>query len=187
MAFDTFGAPQFGLADAAVAAYNATNDYGTEVDIPSVQFMGVTLQQVSAQLEGDDQITDAHANAIGFEVRVRFGSISLDVLEVITTNAVASSGSSPNQVRQLDFTGGDNMPYFGLCGKSSATVGSGDTHMFVAKCKLMGDFQVYAGEYGRYTIPEVTLQAISDATYGLGALLEHQTAAAVAIPPTNIN
>ena len=41
MGFDSFGAPQFGLNDVKVAAYTATDTYGTEVDVPSVQMMEI--------------------------------------------------------------------------------------------------------------------------------------------------
>ena len=83
MGFDSYGAPQFGLNDVKVATWNATDDYDTAVDVPSVQLMGTTLQTVSAQLEGDDEITASAARAIGGEVRVRFGSISIAALEIM--------------------------------------------------------------------------------------------------------
>lgn len=186
MAFDSFGAPQFGLNDVKVATWNATDDYGTAVDVPSAQMFGSSLQQVSAQLEGDDQITDTQSSAIGSEVRVRFGSLSLAALEVILGQSISSSGSSPNQVQQIQLGGGDKMPYFGICGKVDATQGSGDTHVFVAKCKAMGDVSLAQLEYGQYAIPELTVQAINDTTYDIITIIEHETAASVAIPPTNI-
>ena len=62
MPFD-IASPQFGLADAKIATWNATNDYGTEVDVMSVQLLGVTMQTVSADLTGDDQITATASRA----------------------------------------------------------------------------------------------------------------------------
>lgn len=186
MAFDTYGAPQFGLNDVKIAAYNATDSYGTAVDIPSVQMMGAVLQQISAQLEGDDSITDSAASAIGGEVRVRFGSVSMAALEVLLGNASTSSGTTPNAQDHLKVSGGDVMPYFGICGKVNATVGSGDLHVFLPKVKIMQDVELASAEYGQYIIPELTAQAVDDATYGIINLIEHETAAAVAIPPANI-
>jgi hypothetical protein len=183
MGFDSQGAPQFGLNDVKVAAYSATNDYGSAVDIPSVQMMGGILQVVSAQLEGDDEITDAHSQAIGGQVRIRFGSISIAALEVLLgISSVASEGVYD----WLQIDGGDNMPYFGICGKIAATQGSGDTHIFLPKVKIMEDVTLSSAEYGQYVIPEVTAQAIPDATYAIYNIIEHDTATAVAIPPTNI-
>lgn len=184
MGFDSFGAPQFGLNDVKVATWNATDDYGTEVDIPSVQMMGTVMQVVSAQLEGDDKITDSHAQVVGGQVRVRFGSLSIAALEIILG---LSSTLSDSVYDWLKVSGGDNMPYFGICGKMAATQGSGDAHVFLPKVKIMEDVTLVEAEYGQYVIPEVTLQAVDDDTWGVVNLVEHNTAADVAIPPTSIS
>jgi len=183
MAFDDYGAPQFGLNDVKIATWNATNDYGEEVDVPSVQLMGTTLATVSAQLEGDDSIQASASRAIGGEVRVRFGSISIAALEIILGNTSTASGSAQDHFK---VSGGDAMPYIGICGKALAEEGSGDTHVFIPKCKLMGDLTIAQLEYGQFAIPEATIQIVDDATYGLINIIEHATAADVAIPPTNI-
>jgi len=183
MAFDSYGAPQFGLNDVKVATWTATDTYGTEVDIPSVQLMGTTLATVSAQLEGDDSITASASRAVGGEVRVRFGSISIAALEIILGNTSTASGSAQDHFK---VSGGDNMPYIGICGKALAEEGSGDTHVFIPKCKLMGNLTIAQLEYGQFAIPEATIQIVDDATYGLINVIEHATAADVAIPPTNI-
>lgn len=183
MGFDSFGAPQFGLSDVKVAAYTATNSYGTAVDIPSVQMMGGIVQVVSAQLEGDDEITDSHAQAIGGQVQIRFGSVSIAALEVLLG---IDSVLSADTYDWLQVDGGDNMPYFGICGKVAATQGDGDLHIFLPKVKIMEDVTLSSAEYGQYIIPETTAQAIPDATYGIINLIEHETATAIAIPPTSI-
>jgi hypothetical protein len=184
MAFDTYGAPQFGLEDVKIAAYNATDDYGSEVDIPSVQLMGTVMQVVAARLEGDDKITDSHAQIIGGQVRLRFGGVSMAALEVLLGIASTASGAVQDH---LKLSGGDNMPYFGICGKVAATQGSGDLHVFLPKVKIMEDVTLAQAEYGNYIIPEVSAQAVDDDTYGVINLIEHATATAIAIPPTNIS
>jgi len=183
MGFDSYGAPQFGLNDVKVAAYTATNTYGTEVDVPSVQLMSVTMQVVSAQLEGDDEITDTASNAIGAQIQLRFGSLSIGALEVILGIDSVPSGSTYDH---LQIGGGDTMPYFGMCGKINATQGSGDTHVFIPKCKIMSAVTLITAEYGRYTIPEMTVQAVTDATYDIINIIEDAAAQSVAIPPTYI-
>ena len=184
MPFDSFGAPQYGLNDVKVATWNATNDYGTAVDIPSVQLMGTTLSTVSAQLEGDDTIMASAARAVGGEVRVRFGSISIAALEVISGQSSTASGAVQDY---LMISGGDAMPYIGICGKAKAEEGTGDTHVFLPKVKLMGDLTISQLEYGQFAIPEATLSIVDDATYGLINVVEHSTDTAVAIPPSNIS
>jgi len=183
MGFDSYGAPQYGLNDVKIATWDATNDYDTAVDVPSVQLMGTTLATISAQLEGDDTITASAARAVGGEVRVRFGSISIAALEVLLGNTSTASGSAQDH---LKVSGGDDMPYIGICGKAVAAEGTGDTHIFIPKCKLMGDLTIAQLEYGAFAIPEATIQIVDDATFGLINVIEHATAADVAIPPTNI-
>lgn len=187
MAFDTYGAPTFGLTDAKVATWNATDDYGTAVDIPSVQLMGAMLRILSAQLTGDDKITATAARAIGGESQVRFGSVSIAALEVLLGNNSTSSGSSPNRQDHLKVSGGDNMPYFGICGKALAEEGVGDLHVFLPKVKIISDVTLAQMEYGQFAIPELTVDAVDDATYGIINLIEHEAAAVIAIPPTNIS
>jgi hypothetical protein len=186
MAFDSYGAPQFGLSDVQIATWLATNSYGSAVDVPSVQLMGAVLQVVSATLEGDDTITASAARAIGGEVRLRFGSVNIAALEVLLGNTATSSVASPNEVKQLKVTGGDNMPYFGIVGKALAEEGSGDFLVFLPKVRIMSDVELATLEYGNFAIPELTAQASNDATYGILSVIQRETAAAVTIPPANI-
>lgn len=187
MAFDTYGAPQFGLNDCKIANWVATNSYGTAVDVPSVQLMGAILRILSAQLEGDDQITATAARAIGGQSQLRFGSVSIAALEVILGNASTPSATTPNQQDHLKVSGGDNMPYFGICGKALAEEGTGDLHVFLPKVRVTSDITLASLEYGAFAIPEFTVEAVSDATFGIINLIEHETAANVVIPPTNIS
>ena len=186
MPFDTYGAPQFGLNDVKIATWNATNSYGTAVDVPSVQLMGAVLRILSAQLEGDDTITATAARAIGGQSQFRFGSVSIAALEVILGNTASSSGTTPNQQKNLRVVGGDNMPYFGICGRALAEEGVGDFHVFLPKVRVTSDITLASMEYGNFAIPELTVEGVSDASYGIINLIPHETAVAVAIPPTGI-
>lgn len=183
MAFDQ-GAPSFGLADVKVQNWASAGTYdGTITDIMSVQMMGVTLQQVSAQLTGDDRITGTAAIAIGGQVQMRFGGINLDSLAVILGQSVSTISS----VDQLQIAGGHRMPYFGIIGKALAAEGGGDLWVYCPKAKLMGDFQLAMLEYGAFAIPEVTVQLVDDDNYGVINLITHPTDLAITVmPPANI-
>ena len=186
MGFDSYGAPQYGLNDVKVAAWTATDTYGTAVDVPSVQMMRTTMRIISAELEGDDEITASGSRAIGAQVQVRFGSVSLAVLEVILGIASTPSGSPATQ-DHLQITGGARMPYFGLCGKINAEEGVGDLHVFLPKCKIMSDVELVPAEYGQFAISELTVMCVKDATYEILNLIEHAADTAITIPPTNIS
>lgn len=187
MAWDAYGSPQFGLRDCKVATWTATNTYGSAVDVMSVQQLGGTLRVVSAELTGDDTITSSASRVVGGEIRLRFGGISLAALEVMLGNTATSSVASPNAVKQLKMVGGDNLPFFGLAGFAIAEEGLGSFEVFYPKCKIMGDIQLVNLAYGEFAIPEMTIMAVDDATFGVMSMIEHQTAiTTVVIPPANI-
>jgi hypothetical protein len=179
--FDSYGAPQFGLKDVKIAAWSSTGSYGTAVDVPSVQMLSTNIETINAELEGDDQITDTHAKRRSGEVTFRFGAIDLDVWEVLTGEASVESGPSPNEKSTLTMDA-DSYPYIGIVGIADATQGDGDLHIFIPKCKIMGNVALKL-EYGQYSIPEVTLKAIPDGDYGICQLIEHETAVVAALPP----
>lgn len=183
MAFDNYGAPQFGLNDVKIATWNSTGSYGTAVDVPSVQMLNTTLQTVSEILEGDDAETDAASILTAIESTLRYGSVSLAVLEVVLGIASTTDGSTYDN---LAAEGGEALPYFGLCGKINSTQGNGDLHMFIPKMKIMSNVDLVNAEYGRHIISNATYRGIKDATYGVFQIVPHASPTAVAIPPTNV-
>lgn len=179
--FDSYGAPQFGLKDVKIATWTTTGTYGTAVDVPSVQMLNTTISVISAKLEGDDKTTDTQSKRTGGAITFRFGAIDIDVWEVLTGLSDNESGSTPNAKRTLTITAA-KYPYIGIVGIADATQGAGDLHVFIPKCKVMGDVSLKL-EHGQYSIPEVTLEAVEDGAYGICQLIEHETAVVAALPP----
>lgn len=176
------GAPQFGMNDAKVAVWNATDDYGDISDVMGVQMASVSMQIISAIANGDDRIVAAGARATGAQVQLRFVGLNLSMLSVITGIAVDVLSSVSN----LMVEGGERMPYFGLIVKSLSEE-IGDTWVFVPKCKVMSDFTPFQGEFGTFTTPEITLQCVPDETWGLANFITHPTDVEItAMPPTDI-
>jgi hypothetical protein len=186
MPFDTFGAPQFGLNDCKVAPWLATNSYGTAVDVPSVQMMGAILRMLSAELEGDDRITAVAARSIAGQGQFRFGSFNMAVAEVVLGKTSTASGTTPNQQDELRVVGGDNMPYFGLAGLALAEEGEGGIVVFFPKVRITADVTIASMEYGSFTIPEVQVTAVSDASYGILNVIEYETPPTLTIPPPGL-
>lgn len=176
----TINAAKFGLNDAKIAVWNSAENYGTAVDVWSVQMMGVEFATESGTLEGDDIITDVHAKVQSVNFTIRFGFKDLDVLEVLT--GVTNTESTPNS-ETMKF-GRDNMPYFALCGRADATEGGGDTQIFLPKCKLLEGFSL-SMEKGTYMTPEISGISVYEGTlYGTGWLINNNSAQSVTIPPT---
>lgn len=168
------GAPNFGLRRAKIGTRVGDGSYSNVTQVPSAQMMGVSLRVQTAELEGDDQITDSHGRAIKGTCRLRFGSVSLDVLKVITGQDIASSGTTPNRIERIKFRA-EGFPYFGLIGLSEATNATGAMVIFAPKAKVVSDFSVGDFEYGRYTIPDLTVDLLPDDEYGNLATTEAQT------------
>lgn len=188
MAFDIYGAPSFGLKDCKVAGWTSAGVYtSTGVDVPSVQMLSTMLHTVTAELTGDDTITATAARAISGEVKLRFGSVSIAVLEVLFGLTATSSIASPNRVKQFKIPGGTRFPYFGLGGIALAEEGVGDLEVFMPKCKITGDITLVHLEYGMFAIPDLTVRAVDDATFGIINVIEHEAAlTVVVIPPVSI-
>jgi hypothetical protein len=187
MPFD-IGGPQFGLRDAKIAVHNGDGSYGTLVDVYSVQLYSAQIQTTTAELTGDDSITAVHATGRSAQVQLRFGSVQLGVLEILTGQTLSSSGSSPNIRREMIFDNFD-FPYFGIAGKAVASEGAGaETHLVLPKVKITDGFQVNF-EYGSFAIPEVTAMAVTDPDYtdlanAIAHIVQYESSTDVAIPPT---
>lgn len=180
------GGPPFGLSDAAVASYTATNTYGNEVDVYSVQAMNVTMRVAQAELTGDDKITAVASRPIAAQIEMRFGGVSLAALEVMTGNTATSSIASPSNIKNFRIGGSEDFPYFGLVGKALGADAAGQVEVFIPKCKIMSDVQLVQLEYGTFSINTVTVMAVPDDTYGLINIIEAEATRAIAIPPLNI-
>lgn len=181
MPFDQ-GVPQFGINDAKVAVWNSTGSYGTLTDVMGIQMGQVTIQLISAIANGDDQIVAAASRLTGAQLQMRFVGLNPSMLSVITGISLDVVSSVSN----LQFVGGERMPYFGAIIKSLSEE-VGDTWVFLPKLKIMSDFVPFQGEFGAFTTPEMTIQAVPDETWGLANFITHPTNVAITvIPPANI-
>lgn len=181
MPFDQ-GAPQFGIHDAKVATWNSAGSYGTLTDIMGIQMAQVTMQVISAIANGDDTIVAAGSRLTGASLQLRFVGMNPSMISIITGISVGTISS----VKQLLFEGGEKMPYFGAIVKALSEE-TGDTWVFLPKCKIMSDFVLFQGEFGAFTTPEVTVQCVPDSQYGVASFITHPTDVDITvIPPANI-
>ena len=181
MSFDQ-GAPQFGVNDAKIALWNATDDYGTVTDVMGIQMAEATMQIVSAVANGDDKIVAAASRLTGAQLRMRFVGLNPSMISILTGITLDTISSVVN----LQFTGGERLPYFGVIVKSLSEE-IGDTWVFLPKCKIMSDFVLFQGEFGAFSTPELTVQCVNDTTWGLANFITHPTDVDITVmPPANI-
>jgi hypothetical protein len=182
MPFDQ-GSPQFGINDAKIATWVAgTPSSYTPVggtDIMSIQMGQVSMELISAILTGDDRQTAIAAQAIGGSVQMRWGGLNLTSLAVLTGTTVGTISS----VKQLQIVGSQKMPYVGIILKALSAE-AGDTWLWIPKAKIASGFTLAQMEYGAFTIPEVTMTVVDDASWGAINVITHPTDVAIsAFPP----
>lgn len=185
MPFDQ-GSPQFGLNDGKIATWvaGATPTYNPPAgtDIMSIQMGNVTMEIISAILTGDDTQTAIAASAIGGTVQMRWGGLNLSMLGILTGKTVSASAS----ISHLMIAGAQKMPYVGIILKALSAE-TGDTWLWLPKCKILSGFTLAQMEYGAFTIPEVTMQVVDDVKWGAINIITHPTDVAItAFPPTGI-
>jgi hypothetical protein len=118
----------------------------------------------------------------GVSLSMRFVGLNPSVLAILTGVSLDVISSVSN----LQIVGGNRLPYFGAIIKSLSEE-IGDTWVFLPKCKIMSDFVPFQGEFGTFTTPELTVQAVPDETWGLANFITHPTDVAITvIPPDNI-
>jgi hypothetical protein len=148
----------YGIRDAKIATWTAANSYGTAVDVGAVHDFSITFQMENAALEGDDVIVDEFSKVKGVSINLVYGSVNQQVLSILTGGTLVSNAD----YEDLLFGQDDNAGYFALAGR---VMGSGikDFHIFVPKCKVMGNLQYKAG-YGAYLIPQADIQGVWEGT-----------------------
>lgn len=179
------GAPQFGLRRAKIGTWVGNGTYTNIRQVPSVQVLASGIETVTAQLEGDDQITATASVAISGTVTLRMGSVDNRIIAILAGSDHSSSGTT----QTLKVTA-KNFPYIGVVGQSRAAEGTGDTLLFIPKCKCTDGFEVRF-EYGQFSIPEVSLTAVPDSNFldsasdpVIFSLLSHATALTdITLPP----
>lgn len=175
------GGPSFGLRIVKFGLWVGDGTYSNQITVPSAQLFGIKLRTSKGELTGNDAITARHARAIAGSGNLRFGSISLSVLSLITGRDIESVGSTPNRKKRLRIAGAQDFPYFGLCGKAHSDEG-GDMHMFVSKAKISDDFDIAQLEYENFPIPDIPFEALTDGTNQINGVSSVQTVSLTGTP-----
>lgn len=184
-----FGDPPYGVEDTKLALNNGNGTFGTNYDVPSVQLLRGTLTVEQAELSGDDKITATAGKVIKGEGALRFGGLSLEILSAMTGGGINSSGAGSDAYRFVDFSN-RNLPEWGVIGRADAAQGSGDSHLFMPRCKIAGNFEIKL-EQNAFAIPEMPITMLADDNF-LDAdgnsivirLIQHASKKNATLPPT---
>jgi hypothetical protein len=159
------GALTLGVSLARVGTYTpSTGAWGTLDRMFSVENFQATEQLIAAIARGDNKINSAMAITEGYEVQVQFSGMNPATLAILTGRTVGNISDYYYQ----QAGGGDVMPWFGLAFKAPDDQG-GVRWLWFPKCKLMQNFVPYQGQYGQFNSPQLTMQVVSEPSYGLYA------------------
>lgn len=175
------GSPNVGNTRGKLATWNGDGTYGTPVIIPALQMHGVTAVVKNVELEGYQGIQDSYTNVSKGEGQLKFGSVSLAVISVLTGIPIATLNSTPNVINRIKLPVGQ-MAYFGITTFTPATNNKGGIQLFGPKCKITSNWLVAEGGYGAYTVPDMKFSLLPDDQYVQAGTNEVQTVTITGVP-----
>jgi len=140
--------------------------YGTAIDVPSIKSALVTGNVVRKKLRGDCSPIDEDAYLESIEVKFVYGQESLNVRAAALGGTTTDSGTTPAQIARWRLLGTDPLfPYYKFEGVTcSTTVGIGDAHLVLWKCKTVSfPAMGFADEdYHTYEVDAAAFPRIAD-------------------------
>lgn len=168
-----FGHQPFGLRQVKLVSADGL----TSADLPAAMTMSVKETTVSGTLRGNDKTLAAVSIADAAEWELENGGISLEAYAIMTGRTVTTSGTTPNAKVTLSLKAGDVFPYFKVYGKSIGPNGD-DTHVKMARCKLLGDGIDGQFSDGKFFTTKCKGSALGDPSTNLVAdIVQNETAA----------
>lgn len=156
----------FGMWFAAVYPRTSALVYGTGVEIPYVQMMGVTGRTLSAEGTGNDRIVVVASRKIAGTSQVRMQGVPLDAMAVVLGEPLHESGIDTTLIRTLRFREG-RYPWFGMVGQGLEEEGNGDALIYVPKCKVASDINFGSLEYGVLSSVEFSVTCLGEGDYDI--------------------
>lgn len=131
----------YGFADASVTPITAiTPTYGTPVDLPVARSISFSEAEDFEELRGDDKVVTTRGKGPSVSWELEAGGVSLAAKKVMVGGAIASSGTTPAQVRTFTKKVTDVRPFFMAHGKAISDSG-GDGWMRLPRCRATGDVE----------------------------------------------
>lgn len=124
----------YGLRDIKVATLDATGVKGTLVDLPSAQTMEFQEGTNTQTLRGDDVVKAKRVTLDEVAWTIESGGISLEASVVMFGGTIATSGTTPAQLKSYTRLDSDAYPDFYVIGQAMSESG-GDMHLCLYRNK----------------------------------------------------
>ena len=169
----TTNAKPYGLSDVKLTSIDGT----LQVDLPAATKLTFKERVKSAEGTGDDMLSVVVAVREGVEWELEATGLPLEALALIYGSSTSTDGTTPNQVKTLEHSGGVRLPYFKIYGKSLGE-GDDDVHCIIYKAKVTEGLDAPM-EYGNLQMTKIKGIAIDDGTNGIYDWVQNETAAAL--------
>lgn len=177
----------YGLRDVKITPYTdaaATTLAGTSIDMPYGRTFSFSAAEDFEELRGDDKVITTRGKGEAVDWDLEGGGISLEACAAMYGGTVATSGTTPAQVKTLSKIVTATRPYFKIEGQAISDSG-GDFHVVLYKCRATGELKGELGD-GKFwltgasgTALPATLTAKIDAIYDI---VQNEMAGGVVIP-----
>jgi hypothetical protein len=125
-----------GLGDLKVAKLTADTP-GTNVDVYGSKSLSWNVESTSDQQTGDDSVIAIVRNPKSLTGSIGIGSVPLAALAEMVGGTVASSGTTPNQLQQLDESATAGSQYFQATGTAHNQAATGEGYQAILKKLLV--------------------------------------------------
>lgn len=167
----------YGMRDVKVTPYSDAGVLGTAVDLPAMQTMSFGESEEFSELRGDDELKAVRGRGAVVNWDLEAGGISLEAWAVLAGGTVASTGTTPSQIKSLAKDSGDVRPYFKAEGQAISDSG-GDFHAIIYKARANGDIEGELAD-GEFWVTSCSGIGLPDATGQLYKLVQNETATAI--------
>lgn len=165
MALATHGELPYSIEDAGVYPYSGGVP-GAKKDIPGIRRIEMDAQIEETEHRGDNRILAVAASINSFDLTIEVGQLNSDAIAALSGGVVATTGSTPNQIRTLTRKATDVVPDYKIAAKTtSKTVDGGATWLEFPRCQWVGG-PSYSMEDNEFPVAEITARAVpaSDGT-----------------------
>lgn len=121
--------------------------YDAPIDVPGIKEITVSAEIEEKECTGDEVVMATYRKKKKYSVSFANAVLDLDVVALINGGTVTTSGTSPNEVKNIESASTDTANYFLLEFKSAVTDGAGDVHYQVLKVRGNIDIAMVAEDY----------------------------------------
>jgi len=166
------------VIEARVATWlPATETWDTSVAIPNLSGIKFDPEMDNDELYVFGAKEHLLSVPVGMKVTMSFGGVDNTSANAMTGMSSTESGSGDDETRKTRWSGGDNLPYFGLIVAVEANDGL-DAHLMLPRLKLDSLMALDLAKGNKFVIPNVTAKAArlrlaAGTLYPVMDLLEH--------------